>query len=118
MNGIKNGNVALNWSSHKQNSMRDLVVEVKLASLKINIAGENVIKNYILNKIASVVLFIIKLLDVAERHRNNASVFLCGFIRSLNKHRVFSLGNRAEISVCILSDKAYAVSTENPLKPL
>ena len=46
-----------------ENSSEVLIIEMKLASLNVNITGKNIIENYILDKVATVIFFIIILFD-------------------------------------------------------
>ena len=55
LNDIKNRNLILRNYTNKDNGTGNLTVKVKFTGFKINISGENVIKDYVLDKVTAVI---------------------------------------------------------------
>ena len=64
---------------------------MQLSRLYAYISGENVIKDYILYKVVSVILFIVVLLDAGKGNCENGCIFTCDFICSLYKNSIVGL---------------------------
>ena len=56
-------------NTNKKYNAGNLTVKMKLAGFKINISGENIIENYVFNKVGAVVLLIVIILDVGKGDR-------------------------------------------------
>ena len=79
-----------------ENNSCGIIIEMKLTALDINISGKNIIKNNIFNKIRSVKLFIVCLLNLIKSNCNNICKMLAHIIRSLKKNSIFGMNGIAE----------------------
>lgn len=90
------------WNNfNKQTHTGNLAVKVKLSCFKVNVTRKNVVKNNILNKVWTIILFVIILLDACKRNRQKLSILLSILIGTLNKYCIIILCIAAERSVCI-----------------
>ena len=96
LNYVKGGNVGACGDSDKQNGAAYVCIEAQLASLEINIAGENIIKNNVLDEVAAVVLLVIILLDGGEGNSQNVGIAGGKLICTLNENCIFGMGMTAE----------------------
>ena len=93
---IVSGNVCLGYDLDQQAYARNLGVEVKLSCLEVDISGENVVENDVLDEVRTVVLLIIVLLDARERNAEQLSVLLRVLVSTLNENGVVILGAAAK----------------------
>jgi len=84
----------------EENSAAYLGIEVKLTGFDNDIAGENVIEDYVLDEVVAVILFIIVLLDVGKSDSEDACVLSSSIVNALYKSSVIGLNTRAERLVC------------------
>ena len=69
---------------------------MKLSCLEVDISGENVVENDVLDEVRTVVLLIIVLLDARERNAEQLSVLLRVLVSTLNENGVVILGAAAK----------------------
>ena len=60
--------------------------------LDIDVAGQDVVEDYILDEVVAVILLVIILLDAGQCHSQNAAVPGSHFVRALHKDRKLRLG--------------------------
>ena len=97
---VKNGNVVDGKYSNEKNDARNVGGEAKLPRFDVNIAGKNVVKNYVFDKIRPVVFFVVILLDSRKGNRHKGTELSRKFVRSGNENRVFGLVAGAERFIC------------------
>ena len=86
----------------------DARVEVKLSCLELDISRKNVVQNNILDKVVSVILFVVELLQVGQGDAEHGCIFVGCVIGALRKDEVFALGlAKTKGHVCVaVADKA------------
>ena len=88
---IKGGNAAVGLHPHQQHRAAGIGGKVQLPRLGKDIAGQDVIQNDILDKIAAVVFFIVVLLDAGKGDTEHAAHFSRQVIAAGNKHGILRL---------------------------
>ena len=71
-------------------------IEAELAGLEVDIAGQDVVENHVLDKVAAVVLLIVILLDAVQRDGKQAAYRAASGIVAGDEHRVFRTRTAAE----------------------
>ena len=94
---IVSGNVCLGYDLDQQANARNLGVEVKLSCLEVDISGENIVENDVLDEVRTVVLLIIVLLDARERNAEQLSVLLRVLVSTLNENGVVILDRKSVV---------------------
>ena len=74
---------------------------MQLARLEADIAGQDVVKDYILYEVVAVVFFVVVLLDAGQGDRDNARVLACGLVGAFHEYGVVRLYMYAEGLVSI-----------------
>ena len=69
---------------------------MELPGLDIDVPGEDVVQDDILDEVVAVVLFVVVLLDAGQRHRKDAAVAGGHLVRALDEYGELRLGLRAE----------------------
>ena len=64
---------------------------MKLLALYVNVAGENIVKDYILDKRALVVLFIVKALEIIESNREQKRSLFRRLVLTFNENKILRL---------------------------
>ena len=91
LNNVIGGYVVGGYYVDKENNTVYICVEVQLPRLYAYISGEDVIKDYILYKVVSVVLFVVVLLDAGKGNCENGGIFACDFVCTLYKNSIVGL---------------------------
>ena len=93
--------VGLTEELDKENDSALLVAEMKLLGFNIDIAGKDVVENDILDEESLIVLFVVKVLDIAERYSQKLTHLLSHLILALHEYDVLVLGANRERTVGI-----------------
>ena len=100
LDNIKNGDIVCGKNADEENNSRNIGGEAKFPCFDINIAGKDVIENYVFNKVCAVIFFIIILFDSCKRNCHKGAE-LCGkFIGACNKNRKFGFFIGTEGFIC------------------
>ena len=78
-----------------------LGVEVQLLGLDIDIAGQNIVQDDILDKGTLVILLIVQILDIAKRNGQQLGHLFSHLVLTLNEYNVLCLGTAADRTVSI-----------------
>lgn len=98
---VVSGDVVGGDNADEEHDSADIGVEVQLARLEADIAGQDIVKDYILYEVVAVVLFVVVLLDAGQGDRDNARVLACGFVGAFHEYGVVRLYVYAEGLVSI-----------------
>jgi len=74
LDNVEGGNVGAGGDADEEAGAADVGGKAKLPCLEVNIAGKDIVKYDVLYEVAAVVLFVVILLDSAERNRKNGYV--------------------------------------------
>ena len=96
LNDVKGGNIGACGYSDKQNGTAYVCIEAQFTGLEVNITGQNVVKNNVLDEVAAVVFFIIILLDGGEGDGKNVCIAQSEIVGTLNKNSIFGVRMAAE----------------------
>ena len=88
LKNIINRNIVRLNSTDKDNGALNIAVKIQFTRLKVNIPRQNIIKNYVLNEVCAVILFIIVELNIRESNRDNRGILSRNYIVTLNKNGV------------------------------
>ena len=92
MHDIISRDIGTGGDPDQQNDAVDVVVEAQLPRFQINIAGQDIVENHVLDKIAPVVLLIVILLDAGQRHRQQRRKFGGLLVGTLDKQDMLGTG--------------------------
>ena len=96
LDDIVSGDVVCRNDADEQDNAADLCIEVQLACLDDDIAGEHIVQHNVLDEVVAVVLLVVILLDVGKCDGKDARIFGGCFIRSLYEYRIIGLLVSAE----------------------
>ena len=86
---VDRGHVRRHLLAHQKHHARHVVAEMQLAGFDVNIAGQDVVQNDILDKRRLIVLFVVQRLDVVDRYRDQRTDAARQFILTLYENGVF-----------------------------
>ncbi len=90
LENIVSGVVGLGMDLNEEADTSCVDAEVKLASLKIDIAREDVVEDNVLNEVSAIIFLVVELLNVAEGNRQNRHVSLSSLVIALDKDGILS----------------------------
>ena len=93
---IVGGDVVLLGDLHQHAHPADLRVEMELVALQVDVAGQDVVQDHVLDEVAPVVLLVVILLDAAQGHRQDLDKLLGLRVLARHKHGVLRAGTAAE----------------------
>ena len=101
LNDVVGHDIGLGLEADQEHRTVGLVIEAKLLGLDVNIAGEDVIKNDVLDKVGLIVLLIVKGLDVREGDGKEGGNALGIVVLTLHEYDVLNAGVGADGTVSI-----------------
>ena len=108
LHDVISGDVGLGGDLDEHDHAADVAVEAQFTRLQIDVAGQDVVEDDVLDEVAAVILLIIILLDGRQRNRQELRVLLRDLIASLYKYGILGSGGRTERLVCMsVDDKRY-----------
>ena len=96
LNHIEGENIGLGVELNQEDHAGFFRVEAKFLRLDVDVAGENVVENDVLDERTLIVLFIVEILDVGERHCENGGDLFRVLVFPFDEYDVFPLGAGAD----------------------
>ena len=83
-----------------------VIIEMKLVGFDVNVVGENVVKDDVLDERALVILLVIEALDTAERYCKHLCGFICLFVCTLYEYDavILAAGGEESVGVAVEDD--------------
>ena len=85
---------------HEEHNTRHIVAEMQFTGLDVNIAGQDIIQNNILDESCLIVLFIIEGFDIIDGNRNQRADTARQLVLTLHKYRIFQ--STGTVTCCVV----------------
>ena len=96
LDDIKGGHIRTVADTDEQHHAADIVVKPHLAGLQIDVTGQDVVEDHVLDKVAAIILFIIILLDAGKRDRHQRGKAGGLLVGALHEHDILAVRAVAE----------------------